>query len=137
MAISDALRGRQLALSEVMIQHALVEATPEGGGHMSYAMSECIFSHWRIYACSSAGYVIRFWGMDKKGQPINSLLTCASARMARCAAAAALVELGSRAHFCIASLKDKALPRLVTEFKALSAIQQAAPAGHACSTTRR
>jgi hypothetical protein len=83
----------------------------------------------------ASGYGVRFRGMDKKGQPINSLLTCASARMAQCAAAAALGELGAQARFCIASLKDKALPRLLTEFKALSAIQQVAPAERACLST--
>jgi hypothetical protein len=49
---------------------------------MSYAMGECIFSHRRIYGCSSAGdgvrCVVRVWGIDKRGQQINAFLCTAS-----------------------------------------------------------
>jgi hypothetical protein len=118
MEINDALRSRQLERSEIMTQHALVEATLEGRGHMSYAMGECIFSPRRIYGCSSDGYVVlRVWGMDQQGQQINAVITFSTERAARCAAAAALADLGARAHFYIASLKDKALPRLLTKTK--------------------
>jgi hypothetical protein len=63
-----------------------------------------------------SGYVIRIWGWDKHGVPVNSFLTCTrypampslhsscifcSLHCARCAAAAALVELGSRIHLYI------------------------------------
>jgi hypothetical protein len=46
-------------------------------------------------------YVVLVWGMNKKGQQIKAVITCATERMARCAAAAVLVELRSRAHFWI------------------------------------
>ena len=65
-----------------------------------------------INDCSSAGdnsgdVVLQIWGIDKKGQPINSLLTCATERIARHAASAALGELGTRVHFLIKSMKDE------------------------------
>lgn len=80
----------------------------EGEEHMYYAMGECISSHRRIYGCSSDGYVVvRVWGIDKRGHQINAVITCATDRIARHAAAAALEELGARAHVWIAPMKDE------------------------------
>src|SRR5947208_2384885 len=66
----------------------------------------------------SVRYVLRFWGMDRKGAQVNSLLTFGTLRAARCAAVRVLFELSPRVHFCIASVKDKALLRLLAEIKA-------------------
>ena len=74
------------------------------------------------------GYALRFWGMDRKGDQVNSLLTFGTLRAARCAAVRVLFELGPRVHFCIASTKDKALPRLLAEVKDSPVNHQAAPA---------
>ena len=98
---------------------------------MAYAMDECSFSHRRICGSSSAGddvgYVVQVWGMDKKGWPINSLLTYATERIARCAAAQALFEFGSCAYFWFVSMKDEDLLRLLAEVEDSSITHQAAP----------
>jgi hypothetical protein len=106
---------------------------------MAYAMDECSFSHRRICGCSSAGvgvgYVVRVWGMDKKGQPINSLLAYATERMAHCAAAQALFELGSCTHFWFVSMKDEDLLQLLAEVEDSSTTHQVAPTQRACFST--
>jgi hypothetical protein len=49
-----------------------------------------------------AGHVLlRVWGSDKRGQLLNLLLTYPTAKIARSAASAALVELGARVRFWI------------------------------------
>jgi hypothetical protein len=69
---------------------------------MSYAMGEYIFSHRRIYDCSSDGCVApRVWGWDRKGHQINELITCVTEKLARCTAVRLLDELGPRVHFWI------------------------------------
>ena len=50
----------------------------------------------------SVRYVLRFWGMDRKGDQVNSLLTFGTLRAARCTAVRVLFELGPRIHFWIA-----------------------------------
>jgi hypothetical protein len=128
----------QLAVHERLRGNSYRE---ECGEHISYAMDECSFSHRRICGCSSASdgvrYVVRVWGLDKKGQPINSLLTYATERMARCAAAQALFELGSCAHFWFVSMKDEDLLRPLAEVEDSSTTHQVAPTQRACYSTRR
>jgi hypothetical protein len=123
---------------------------------MSYAMGECIFSHRRIYGCSSAGdgvrCVVQVWGIDKRGQQINAFLCTASRnpgitslslrpftfytlRIAKSAVAQALVDLGTGAHFYIASTKDEDLLRLLVKVKPSSVTHQGAPTQRACFST--
>ena len=47
------------------------------------------------------GYALRFWGMDRKGDQVNSLLTFGTLRAARSAIAASLFKYGARARFWI------------------------------------
>lgn len=111
--------------------------TEEGGEHMHYAMGKCISSDRRIYGCSSDGYaVVRVWGIDKRGQQINAVITCTTERIARHAAAAALFELGARAQFCIA-LNKAQRSRFLGEVEETSPPIHQAAAQHACSSTRR
>lgn len=64
-----------------------------------------------IPSCSpageSGGFVVRVWGIDKKGQQVNSLFSFCTLKIARCAVARGLVELGPRAHFCMHQWRKK------------------------------
>jgi hypothetical protein len=85
----------------------------------------------------ASGYGVRIWGIDKKGQLINSLFTCTSARIAQCAATSALGDLGARVHFLIRPMNGEDLQRLLPETEASPLNQQAAPTQRTCSSTRR
>ena len=82
-------------------------------------INDALRNHQRIYGCSPAGddgsYTVLICGMDEKGQQIKALITAHDQRTARHAAAAALLELGARVHMCIALMKAKPMPRLLTE----------------------
>jgi len=70
--------------------------------------------------------VVLVWGMDKEGQQIKAVITCATERMARCAIAQGRFELGSMARFWITATKSKEFSRFLEIVRAVSPIHQGA-----------